>query len=61
GTERNDQLMKALDTINHTLAAPGCDAVQFGGAGIHANWRMNQTRLSRRYTTRWADLPVVKA
>lgn len=58
---RGDCLMGALDAINRKLAPPGRDAVQFGGAGIHNNWRMNQTRLSRRYTTRWEDLPVVKA
>ena len=59
---RGDDLMAALDSINGKLGnIPGRDIVQFGGAGIHNNWRMNQTRLSRRYTTRWEDLPIVKA
>jgi DNA polymerase V len=57
-TKRGDSLMATLDRINGKL---GRDVVQFGGAGIHNNWRMNQTRLSRRYTTRWEDLPIVKA
>jgi len=62
-TKHGDDLMAALDTINQKLGrnARGHDVVQFGGGGIHTNWRMNQTRLSRRYTTRWADLPIVKA
>ncbi len=55
---RSGCLMNALDTLNRKL---GRDAVQFGGVGVHQNWRMNQNRLSRRYTTRWADLPVVRA
>ena len=62
GNGRGDCLMNALDSINRKLGnVPGRDVVQFGGAGIHNNWRMNQTRLSRRYTTRWEDLPIVKA
>ncbi|MEX2450313.1 MAG: Y-family DNA polymerase [Rhodospirillales bacterium] len=55
---RGASLMTALDAINRKL---GREAVQFGGPGVHANWRMNQKLLSPRYTTRWEDLPVVRA
>ncbi|MEQ8196163.1 MAG: Y-family DNA polymerase, partial [Rhodospirillales bacterium] len=55
---RGTALMTALDAINRKL---GREAVQFGGPGVHTNWRMNQNRLSPRYTTRWNELPVAKA
>lgn len=52
------ELMNAVDTIN---AAWGRDTIKYACAGTKRTWSMNRTRLSRRYTTSWKELPVVKA
>ena len=37
----------------------GHDALGWGFEyGRRSDWRMNQTRLPSRFTTRWSDLPV---
>lgn len=50
----SDQLMKALDSINHS----GLGKVWFAGRGIAPEWQMKRDMLSPSYTTRWSDLPV---
>ncbi len=51
-------LMRAVDDIN---ARWGRDTVQFAASGLERSWRMRRERRSPRYTTAWAELPVVKA
>ncbi|MBT9431235.1 translesion error-prone DNA polymerase V subunit UmuC [Candidatus Sodalis endolongispinus] len=53
----SEALMAALDEINHS----GKDKVWFAGQGIQRGWQMKRQMLSPAYTTRVADLPVVKA
>jgi DNA polymerase V len=55
---RLKRLMGAVDHINGTW---GRDTLFFAAAGIARPWKMQQQRLSRRYTTRWDELPVVRA
>ncbi|MBU0728203.1 MAG: Y-family DNA polymerase [Proteobacteria bacterium] len=56
---RDDSLlMKALDRIN---ARWGRSTVQYATAGLAKSWHMKRAQLSPAYTTRWSDLPVVKA
>ena len=50
----SDQLMKALDSINHS----GLGKVWFAGRGIAPEWQMKREMLSPAYTTRWSELPV---
>ncbi|WP_147820920.1 Y-family DNA polymerase [Salidesulfovibrio onnuriiensis] len=51
-------LMRALDGIN---ARWGRDTVLFAASGLKRDWRMRRERRSPRYTTAWAELPVVRA
>lgn len=51
--ERSDELMKALDGINHS----GLGKVWFAGRGIVPEWQMKREMLSPAYTTRWSDIP----
>lgn len=50
----SDQLMKALDSINHS----GLGKVWFAGRGIASEWQMKREMLSPAYTTRWSEIPV---
>lgn len=53
-----DGLMTAMDQIN---ARFGRGKARLGLAGKSAEWRMRQDNLSPSFTTRWDDLPAVKA
>lgn len=50
---RSDELMKVLDSINHS----GLGKVWFAGRGIAPEWQMKREMLSPSYTTRWKDIP----
>lgn len=52
------ELMDALDAINRRW---GSDTVRCGIAGYRKSWTFKRDHLSRAYTTRWDQLPVVKA
>lgn len=51
-------LDEAVDLLNKRL---GRNTVKYGAMGTDPKWGMRQTRKSRNFTTRWADLPVVSA
>ncbi len=51
-------LMEAMDKINNRW---GRDTIQSGGAGLVRHWHYRQLKKSPAYTTRWSDLPIVKA
>ncbi|MFW6324159.1 MAG: DUF4113 domain-containing protein [Desulfovibrionales bacterium] len=34
--------------------------MNFAGSGLEQPWRMTQARKSKRYTTNWSELPVVR-
>jgi len=51
--ERSEELMKALDGINHS----GLGRIWFAGRGIAPEWQMKREMLSPAYTTRWSDIP----
>ena len=55
-----DAVQKALDAANSRY---GRRAVGFGLAagGDEAEWRMKREKLSPSWTTRWEDVPKVKA
>jgi DNA polymerase V len=55
---RQEELMRVLDGVNGRF---GRGALRFAGDGLGPKaWHMRQEHLSRRYTTRWAELPVVR-
>ena len=51
-------LDEAVDLLNKRL---GRNTVKYGAMGTDPKWGMRQTRKSRNFTTRWADLPVASA
>ena len=53
----SEALMRVLDGINHS----GKGTVWFAGQGIQRLWQMKREMLSPAYTTRYKDLPIVKA
>ena len=55
---RNDALMKTLDTLNSKL---GRGTLFVAGQGTHRPWAMRQQFRSPRYTTRWEEVPRVRA
>ncbi len=55
GKKRQDELMLAIDRINRK----GDKKIWFGGQRPQENWFMRQAHLSKSYTTRWEDLPLV--
>ena len=55
---RQPQLMHALDKIN---AQWGQNTLQFAATGLYKPWSMKQSKKSPAYTTRWHEIPVVKA
>ncbi len=54
----DEKLMNAIDDLNRRF---GEEAVIFGAQGLQRQWQYKPTRRSPRYTTRWAELPIVKA
>lgn len=55
---RRDDLMQAMDRIN---ARWGRGALAPAGVTYERPWGMNQVMLSPRWTTRMADVPIVRA
>lgn len=58
GDCRRSGLMEALDQINGRW---GRNTLQYAAAGLDKPWSMKQQYKSPSYTTRWDELPVVKA
>jgi len=55
---RNKTLMRAMDRVNGLY---GRDTLKMASAGTGKRpWHMRQHLLSRRYTTSWCELPVVR-
>jgi DNA polymerase V len=56
--------MDAMDVLNRRF---GRDAVRIGSATVASSreetrsWAIKQERRTPRYTTRWDEMPVVKA
>lgn len=63
-TQQQFKLMECVDLINSRY---GRNHAAFAATGLHKKgehrnkWLMNQNHLSKRYTTRWDELLVVKA
>jgi DNA polymerase V len=55
---RNRSLMQAMDNINFSMRD---DMVKFVSSGLTRNWKMRQEMRSKRFTTRWDEVYVVKS
>src|SRR5215470_574599 len=55
--ERSQRLMAAIDTINTEW---GTGTIRYAAVGLRPAWIMRCARRSRRYTTRWEELVVVR-
>ncbi len=55
------RLMSALDAVNERFGRGSVALGSAGLAGKDRNWMMKQERRTPAYTTRWADMPVVRA
>jgi len=59
GRLKRRELMRALDKVNGKY---GRETLRYGAQGApDAFWHMRREKMSGHFTTRWADLPVVKA
>jgi len=56
-TEKSRTLMQTVDRINDRY---GKYTVQLANTGVQPKWLMNRNFKSPSYTTRWADIPVVR-
>jgi DNA polymerase V len=54
----DSSLMKTMDKINKRW---GHNTIQSGSAGLAKGWHYRQLKKSPSYTTRWSELPIVKA
>ena len=55
---KTDRLMQAIDAINQVK---GKGSVFLAAQGVSWPWYMRQQFTSPEYTTRWSDIPVVRA
>ena len=55
-TGKERRLMRALDLINRRY---GSETLRLAASGLERRWRVNRSRRSPRYTTRWEELPGV--
>ena len=53
----SEALMALMDKLNKQ----GRGTLYFAGQGIQQAWKMKREMLSPCYTTRWSDLPLVRA
>lgn len=54
---KRKKLMNVIDNMN---AAYRNDLLKFGTSGTQKNWKMRSEKRSKRYTTRWDELCLVK-
>jgi len=55
--EKSRTLMQTVDRINERF---GRYTVQLANSGVQPKWLMSRNFKSPSYTTRWADIPVIK-
>ncbi len=55
--QKSASLMATLDRINHRM---GSGTLQLLGEGVRKSWSMKRENVSKRYTTEWDELAVVR-
>ncbi len=61
GTEIDDRRKSLMETMDEINRRWGRGAIFHASEGIEQDWRMRRDRLSARFTTRWSDIPLVRA
>ena len=56
--ERHRKIDAVVDELNRKL---GRNAIRYGSMGLDPRWAMRQENRSRKFTTRWDQLPEAKA
>lgn len=56
-SQKKKKLMNVIDNMN---AAFRNDVLKFGTSGTQKNWKMRSEKRSKRFTTRWEELCLVK-
>lgn len=59
--EARPQLMAALDSVNERYGRGTLKLASAGAGAVPRNWTMKQELRTPAYTTRWEDMPVVRA
>ena len=49
--------ISSINDIDNMNAAYRNDVLKFGTTGSRRNWKMRSEKRSKRYTTRWDELP----
>lgn len=57
-SQRINNLDRIVDGLNRKL---GRNAIRYGSMGVKQEWAMRQENRSKKFTTRWDELPVAKA
>ena len=57
-SQRINDLDRIVDGLNRKL---GRNAIRYGSMGVKQEWAMRQENRSKKFTTRWDELPVAKA
>ncbi|MEI7579393.1 MAG: Y-family DNA polymerase [bacterium] len=55
--QHEKKIMQTVDLINHKI---GHNAVFLASRGVERKWSMRSESKSRRFTTNWGELPVIK-
>ena len=50
-----------LDVVDEINARCGRGKIKWASEGIQQKWAMRQSHLSKRFTTKWGEIPEVKA
>ena len=56
--DKKKALMEVVDRVNATW---GRGTLRFAAEGLEQPWKMKQSRRSPHFTTRWAELPLIRA
>ena len=56
--EKQDEIVLLMDALNKKL---GSGTLRYAVEGFQKKWQMRSSKVSKRFTTRWDELPIVKA
>lgn len=57
---RHPKLTRTMEVMDYINTSFGSKTVTYAAEGLGKPWKMNQTRKSKRFTTKWAELPMVR-
>ncbi|MBT4482749.1 MAG: DUF4113 domain-containing protein [Candidatus Latescibacteria bacterium] len=60
-TKDRDSSKRIMETLDRINARMGSGTLKYAAEGLDKPWGMRVERRSPRYTTRWEELPLVRA